>query len=460
MKNQNEKSIRFQLLCWLLVPLCTLWFFSTAFAYFLAVGFANDAYDRELLNSADSVAARLRSSGTSVWVDLPPAAQAILRHKDTNKFYYQVLKQDGTRISGDAFLPLPLEPLNSSKPVYRSVELNGESIRMARIRVDLPNSSNQTVLVQVAETLVNRQHLAKQIMLSIILPQLILITLGGFAVSIGISRGLKPLKKLENDLALRTQFDLTPVSEDSAPAEVRPLVLSINNLLFRLRQDIETQHRFVANAAHQFRTPLAGLKAYVYAAKRLSSENQMNAVLDRLESGIDRIVHLSDKLLALAKAEPTSKINRHEKVDLNFVVSETTSELVTDALVKNIDLTFEASENPALIIGDSGDIGELSVNLIENAISYTQDGGHVLVRISNGASVNIMVQDDGPGIPIEDREKVFERFYRVLGTGAPGSGLGLAIVKEIASAHRGAISINSGADGKGTIFTVSFPPAR
>ena len=458
MKESADKSIRSQLLAWLVFPLIAICVVTACLGYFLASSYANDTFDRELLNTADSVIARLRLDPIRVWVDMPPAAQAILRHNYRDKVYFQVLKRDGTRISGDAILPKPIGHLDATGPRFRNVKLNGEAMRMVRVKVDVPNVSDQSLLVQVAMTLNSRHQMTQHILLSIVVPQMILIMLGAFCVSFGVTRGLCPLRALEGDLAKRSPLDLTPITAQETPIEVRPLVDSINDLLTRLRDDIEHQRRFVANAAHQFRTPLAGLKTYIYAAKRLPSEEKMQSALERIEAGTDRMTHLANKLLVLAKAEPTGGGEDHYgKVDLNFVVSETTAEFAVEASPKNVELCFIGSDKPAVIYGEESDLGELVSNLIENAVLYTQPGGNVTVRVSNGDAVRLTVQDNGPGIPAEERERVFERFYRVLGTDTPGSGLGLPIVKEIATAHHAKVEIESGVLGIGTCVTVTFP---
>lgn len=294
-------------------------------------------------------------------------------------------------------------------------------------------------------------------MLSIVVPQIVLIVLSALAVWIGVAKGLLPLKSLEVALDKRSRLDLTPVAETSVPQEVLPLVRAINDLMERLRQDIELQQRFVANAAHQLRTPLAGLKTYIYAAKRLPSDMRMNALLDHIDAGTDRMARLANQLLSLAKAEPTNKSTRHENFDLNLLVSSVTADFVSKALLKNIELSFIGSSEPAFIHGNASDLTELTSNLIENAILYSRPDGRISVSIRTGDTVTLSVQDDGPGIPLDEREKVFERFYRILGSESPGSGLGLSIVKEIALAHDADVVLMSGPSNTGTLVTVSFP---
>ncbi len=459
MKSASDPSLRSQLLCWLLLPLAGIWLMTACGAYFLAEHFANNTFDRELLNSADSVIARLRSDPVKIWVDMPPAAQAILRHNFRDKIYYQVLKPDGTRISGDAVLPKPIRKFDSPVPSFRNAKLNGQDVRMVRVKATLPGREEQVVMVQVAQTLNALHEMTQQILLSIVIPQIFMIFFGAMCVSYGITRGLIPLSRLEKALSSRSQFDLTPVDTTETPIEIRPLVYSINTLLDKLREDIDQQQRFVANAAHQFRTPLAGLKTYIYAAKRLPSDPRMIEMLDKIESGVDRLTHLANKLLTLAKAEPQLGSENHQAVDLNFVASEMTADFVSEALPKGMELNFVSSDKPAMVYGELADLAELTSNLIENAVIYTQKGGNVTVRVSNGDAVRLMVQDNGPGIPSEEREKVFERFYRVLGTAAPGSGLGLPIVKEIATAHNATVEITDCISGKGTTVTVTFPCA-
>lgn len=434
----------------------------------MVANFVNDSSDHALVNSADSVIARLKYEDGQLLCDMPPAAQAILRHHDRDKFYYQVISKDGVRISGDAFLPGPYLNLTAKEPVFRNAMIKDEEVRVARVRAHVSGYPDELVLVQVAETLHSRQSLAYQILLSIIVPQLFLIFAGGYAVFHSIGRGLKPLVAIEQALEQRSQLDLAPLDDKDVPLEVRSLVRSINELLSRLRNDLESQNRFVANAAHQFRTPLAGLKTYIYYAKRLvmgedagsdpeMRKKQINTVLDQIDSGTDRMTHLANKLLTLAKADHATTNAKFETVDLNMIVSEITAELVVEAVKKNLELEFLCSEDPALVLGDPHNLTELAENLIENAVLYTEPGGHVLVTVVNSGHVLLAVQDTGPGIPTEERERVFERFYRALGTDVPGSGLGLPIVKEIALAHRAEVLITTGPSGIGTTVAVTFP---
>ncbi|MFN8655267.1 MAG: sensor histidine kinase N-terminal domain-containing protein [Candidatus Obscuribacterales bacterium] len=450
-----ESSIRKQLLTYLLIPLCSLVVLGTLVAYGIAYTVANYTYDRALLNSADALAGRLRWKSRGVVVDMPPAAQAILRYSGEDKVYYQVLNQDQGRISGDAVIPGPVRDPLSNEPGFRDASLNGVKIRVARLRCLNPNQPEDAVLVQVAETLEGRNNLTRMLTFSIVAPQISLIVLGSLAVWLGIGRGLRPLSNIQQAVTERNPQDLSPLVFDAVPTEVKPLVQSINDLLEQLRSDLETQRRFVANAAHQLRTPLAGLRTYTGLAQRLSKDEKTNTLIEHIDQGIDRMVRLVDRLLCLARVEPSSE-TLHSLVDLNFIASDSAAELIETAVAKDIDLTFQAASKPALVLGDKEALRYLASNLIENAVLYTQKGGTVSVSVSNGNGIRLSVEDDGPGISHEERKRVFERFYRVLGTDVGGSGLGLAIVREIALTHKAKVSLTDGSNGQGTLVSVSF----
>jgi two-component system sensor histidine kinase TctE len=439
-----------------------LWVWSAYFAYTLSVSIAEGNYDRELVNSADSVAVRTRQANGHVVVDLPSYVRDLLRHDNQDHFYYQVLNDDGLRIAGDTGMPHAPMDLTMAQPRFFNATYRGQKVRVACILEPISNldEPGRPIMVMVAETLNARQAFARQLLFSMSAPELLIIILGAFAVWLGISRGLRPLKELEQALSRRTQYDLSPVSADNVPVEVQPLVASINGLLDRLRSDLDSQRRFVANAAHQLRTPLAGIKTYLGLMEDSAKEPQTVQIVQQLSRGVNRMAHLVNKLLALAKAEPHASNFAEKKVfDLNDVAAEAITSLVAEALEKHIELGFERAEEKALMEGDPAMLHELVMNLVDNAIHYTPAGGRVTGLIVVSDKVIVCVEDNGPGIPEAERERVFERFYRVLGTEVQGSGLGLPIVKEVARAHGGTISINTPASGRGTIICVEFPSA-
>lgn len=464
-------SIRKQLLLWLLIPLSTIAASSTFIAYNAAILLAREIYDKGLLNSADSVIARVRHKSGKVLVDLPPAAQSILKHNYRDTFFYQIYTMDGKRIAGDGELPFDKNAIDFSKPHFSSRMMDGNEIRVLTMLFPVAShfadespddedddSKPETLILEVAETRNARREIVTHIVISVLLPQLILITCGGIAVWFGIKQGLYPLQQLSRVLSSRSPTDLSPVSESTAPIEVRPLVGAINDLLKMLNDEIERERRFVANAAHQLRTPLAGLKTYADLALKMNEDASVNSVLAQLHTGINRMSNLIIRLLTLARSEPgVASQTAHQITDLNEIVSSVTEDLVPLSIEKKVDLGFESPHETIMIDGDPVGLREMVTNIIENAVIYSHEGGKVTVKLSKMRTPILSVEDNGPGIPPSEREHVFERFYRILRDGASGSGLGLAIVKEIANSHNARVEVKEGSDGVGTCMVVTFP---
>ena len=389
---------------------------------------------------------------------MPPAAQAILREDNKDKFYYQVIDSKGQLIAGDYGVPCIKASHATSNPHFFNSKIDGSSARIAYMKYPVPGTSHDWVLIQVAETVLKRQDLTNEITIAVVTPQVVLILLAALAVWLGVSRGLCRFANCSRGYFQSEPVGFSPVDEALAPNEIRSLVAAINDLLGRLNKDIEAQRRFVANAAHQLRTPLAGLKTQSELASRQSDPEHVSHALKQIHSSAARVTRLVNQLLSLAKFEPTGlQMKQFDCVDLNSIARDATRELVPAALIKAIDLGFESSETPALIEGDDAGVYELIINLIDNAVRYTQNGGKVTVKISVKDKVSLLVEDNGPGIPEEERERVFERFYRVLGNNVSGSGLGLAIVQEIAEVHQAKVSISQEENGTGTVFEVKFP---
>jgi len=276
-----------------------------------------------------------------------------------------------------------------------------------------------------------------------------------------IGRGLAPLSALRREIENRSHRDLSALPEDPAPQEVRPLIRAMNDLLQRLSKTLAAQQRFIADAAHQLRTPVAGIKTQTELAIRESQSGNAQIPLHQLHVATEQTTRLINQLLSLARAEPgTERAHFTERLDLNKLVREAATDWVPRALARNIDLGFDSPLESAMIEGDAFLLREMLNNLLDNAIRYTQSGGQVTVRIvPDAANIMLSVEDNGPGIPESERERVFERFYRVLGTGVDGCGLGLAIVREIAQRHGGEVTLGQGASGRGTLVRITFPPA-
>jgi len=454
----KRRAIRKQLL-FLFVPLlgCVA-IASTVLSFYLVQNFSEEYFDWDLVNSADSVVGRLRVQGEKVVVDLPASAQAILKKDESDKFYFSVTDEAQGVIAGDKNLPLPATELEEDKPRIRTGVIAGETVRIVDVKV-IPSESTKSVIVQVAETMNARRQFQKKMLLSVAVPQLIAMILGLSAVWYGVVKILNPLKDLQAQLAKRSQADLSPLAGESAPEEVYPLVKAINSLFERSTAELKAQQRFVASAAHQLRTPLAGLKTYSSIGNEMTEVSELKHVVQELDQGIDRASRMVNQLLALARSDigEPAKMASASQLDLNFLVSDVVSELVDQSIRRGLKLTYEGSDTPVLITGEQTGLRHLVANLIENAIFYTPNGGSITVRVKGGDKITLSVIDTGPGIPLQEQSKVFERFYRILGTGGNGSGLGLAIVKEVANAHNARVSIKSGTpDTQGTEISVEF----
>lgn len=513
-----KKSIRQQLLLWLLVPLMTLAVLSTFAAHSIGLSLAREIYDKQLLNSADSVVARIKRRNEKITVDLPPAAQSILRHNYRDQFYYQVLSSRGKIIFGDKDLPSPPEEFTGD-PYFRTMTIGNNELRIVTMAVPSPeahttdvpenmaNSAEQAatlltfppalvvlrgdsgtifspklslvpgslrapekaaqettrsvpdrIIVQAAETRNTRAQLASDIAMSFLLAQMLLIFSGAAAIWIGIGRGLLPLTKVAVAVEKRSPGDLSPLQVEE-PVEVAPLIRALNGMIGQVEADVELQKRFVANAAHQLRTPLAVLGTYCDLACKLVKEGEAREVLAELEAGIKRMSRMVSRLLSLARSEPSVALKRaNEKVDISTLASAITAANVPESIKKKLELEFRSPSTPAVVYGDQHGLEEMISNLVENAVAYTPAGGHIVVSVLvDDAAAVFEVEDSGPGIPVEERSRIFERFYRLSGTEEPGTGLGLAIVKEVAVAHGATVEVTEGAANKGARFRVRFP---
>jgi len=316
------------------------------------------------------------------------------------------------------------------------------------------------VQLQVAETLHKRTRFAWEMVANVVLPQLLLIVMAGAVVWLGVSRGLEPLQRLRHAVSDRSHLDLSPIDIHDVPGEVRPLVDEVNDLMARLGRILDFQNRFVADAAHQLKTPVSGLKAQIELALRENDPERVRHSLAQLYLSADRLSRLVRQLLSLARNEPGALDSMHlQPLDLNAFALEVSMEWVPHALKRGIDLGFEGAEQPLTIDGDRDRLRELINNLIDNAIRYSREGGRVTVRAGAGdaGQCRLAISDDGPSIPVEERARIFQRFHRLLGTQEDGSGLGLAIVSEIATLHGARITLEEDVDGVGNTFTVFFP---
>ncbi|MCA3071472.1 MAG: sensor histidine kinase N-terminal domain-containing protein [Rhodocyclaceae bacterium] len=450
------QSLRQQLLIWLAIPLALLLVAGTLFSYWVALRSATITYDRALLDPALALAEHVDSESGNTVLDLPKVAQDVLRIDSYDRIYFSVSRLNGELLAGQPELPPPPPVVPVGHRTFYDGTVNAERVRIAALYVPQPNGP---VVIQVAETMVKRNRLTREILIGETIPDLMVATMAMVLVWFGILRSLAPLERLRSEIAQRSARDLRPLDGSYAPTEVRPLVATLNDLLGDLRDALDAQQRFTANAAHQLRTPLAGLQTQVELALRQPAPEPMLRSLHQLRSATVRAAHLANQLLALSRAEPGGhRPDALRALDLRSVAQDAASLWVPRALAKDLDLGFELEAAP--IVGDARLLRDLLDNLIENAIRYTPAGGSITVRTAvESDNAVLSVVDDGPGIPSGQREQVFQRFYRAPGTIGDGSGLGLAIVQEIANVHAARVTIDDGPAGRGTLIRASFAKA-
>ena len=419
-------------------------------AYFLSLEPASEAYDQALVDVGIALGERIRSAGDQVSFDLPGAAEQVLRTDKYDSIFYHVRHADGMPLAGDPGLPpVPAGQQPENDVIAYDGEYRGRQVRVVALMVPCGRS---ICTVQVAETTNKRSTLARNIVLSSLVPEL-LITLAILAIVwFGVKRGLAPLEELSAEIRSRSARDLRSIDPGEAPDEARPLVAALNQLFGQVAESSSNQQRLLANAAHQLRTPLAGLQAHTEIALAHAQDmpGEIRSQLEQVHRATIRTARLANQLLALARAEPGGyRADAFAGVNLRAVVEDTADEWVHRALAKEIDLGFELAD--AQVLGEALLLREALANLVHNALEYTAPGGRVTVRtgMRNEASF-LEVEDDGPGIPAAERELVLERFHRVAGTTGTGSGLGLSIVREIAVAHGARIEIDAGEGTGGT----------
>jgi two-component system sensor histidine kinase TctE len=450
---KSGHSLRQLLLGWLLPPLVILLAVGAIAAYLITLSVATQAYDRALLDAALAIAKQVRIENGQTVLNLPPIAQQVLLTDKFDHIYYLVQGPNGKFVAGHKGLPLPVKNPVEENRVYYDGFYYGERVRVAALFV--PSEAGQ-VLVLMAETLVKRERLIWEILLGMLVPEILQVVATIGLVWFGVKRGLAPIERLRKEIATRSQHDLRPVPGNTVPTEVQPMIEALNALLQKLDAALGAQQRFISDAAHQLRTPLAALQTQVDLALHQKNDGDLRLTLQHLFTATERTVHLANQLLTLARAEPAGHLpGEMQPVDLSQIAQECAEEWVPRALAKNIDLGFELE--PAQILGISLLIRELLANLLDNAIRYTPAGGRITVRaMVKEKKALLEVEDNGPGIPASDADTVFERFYRIKGSPGDGCGLGLAIVREIAHTHNATVELKTPPTGLGTLVRVNF----
>jgi len=444
------RSLRTTLLAWLLPPLVAVGIVAAGGAYVFMERRLTQAYDYDLGDIARAIAPYLQVQDGQVRLALSDLALKILKSDSTDQIFYAVVS-GGAVVLGD---PQLLPP--SSSPPGGTAFWDGTRDGVRIRGVTLPVVVGGTPLAVVAaETTHKRARAYRDAFVSAITPTVLLILAPVFAIALGVRRGLAPLDQLREEIQSRTHAEVHPMMLEQVPGELRPLVQELNDLLGRLGEAQERQSRFIANAAHQLRTPIAGLITQLELAARGDGDARTHVLQAR--DGAYRLARLAQQVLSLARADPVS--NPHpvrEPFDFAEVVKERAQSWVRNATARGVELEFDLAPAPSR--GVPLLAGELAENLVDNATRY---GAH-LVRIAThgGAGRAVLeVEDDGPGIPPSQRSRIFERFHRLDNESTEGSGLGLAIVHEIAQRHGATIEVADGPGQRGTRFTVSMPAA-
>ena len=483
-KQKPQRSLLATILEWIVGPLLLLWLMNVGVTWLAAQGIANAPHDRALADMARALARQLVEQNpqgvTAARFELQTRSLEGLRATDSADLSYRIVGPQGEHLSGERALhwPIEAERARAGEVRFRDDVMRGVSVRVAYVWADLPDGA--APLIQVAEPLSKRSVLATEILQGVVLPQLVFLPLGVLLLWLALARSIGPLNELQQRIRRRDSTDLSPIDEHDVPEEVSSLVRAINDLLTRLDQSVATQKHFLADAAHQLKTPLAGLRMQAELAQRemAGGHGDPQAVTRSLRNIVlssQRAAHMVNQLLAMARADQKENTLALVPVDVVELAVEVMQDFVPRALEKHIDFGYEGASPGDLTLRIKGHrllLGEMLRNLIDNALSCTPSGGTVTVRVEGEAAQHVLLQveDSGPGIPVAEREKVLRPFYRVLGTPVDGSGLGLAIVREIATQHqaellledanlrhRDGLSDQGGAPfGPGVRFTLRF----
>lgn len=456
-------SLRRRVTVWLLPPLVLLLAVNAVLSYRSALEAANLAYDRSLWASIKSIGERSYMRNGEVVVDLPHSALEIFAEGAQERVFYAVIGPDGSLLTGYPDIPVP-QPLAAEGVVKTADAIyKGDAVRTGVMRKRLYDPAvkgDDSILVLVAETTETRTDLARHLFFDSLRRQLALIGLGVLLVLVALGTAFRPLLRLRDTIRKRSEEDLTPVAPEHVPSEIRPLIDAINHHMARLSAMLEARKRFLADAAHQLRTPLTVLGTQAEYGLRQDEPEEMRRTLVGIGRSIRSAQRLTNQMLALSRAEAVNGLIRERsRLDFADLVREVALELSSLALRRQIDLAYEGLRGGLMVAGNDSMLREMVANLIDNAIRYTPTGGQVTVIVAREADEAVtVIRDSGPGIPEAEREKVFQRFYRSLDqSDTEGSGLGLAIVREICAAHAGRVTFDPGPGGRGLAFTVRLP---
>ncbi|WP_323119293.1 sensor histidine kinase [Burkholderia alba] len=477
-------SLRRSLLRRLAAPLSMLALMSGLIAYWLAWQYTQHVIDRSLADLATAISKQIQIAGPDAPFTVPPLAQAMFSDP-AEQLIYRI--SDGEHeLAGDPKLPLQGTSVRRMHFAYVfEAEYDNHSVRVAQVRVEQSDGGNP-MIVEVAQPVRHRYQIAAEFLVAIMMPLLLLLLAGWGIVWRVVNQQLGPLTHLADSLNRQTHTSLEPVDETEVPLEIRPLTSAMNALLGRLKTALDAQRKFIADAAHQLRTPLTAVKLHAEQAAIARDPQQTLTAVHELRSAADRAVRLSNQLLSLARAEPGEQAARFVNVDIAALAFETGAEWVPRALAAHVDLGFQRSDDPAaddhsmahaadeppmIVRGNPVLLREVIANLLDNALKYVPlarpEGARITVNVSHGLesgmpAAEISVEDNGSGVPAGQQADLFKRFFRgdaQSGNGVEtGAGLGLAIVHDIIAMHGGTVTYRDAPEG-GSRFIVRIPLA-
>jgi len=451
-----HKSLKQTIFVRLLVPVICFFLLETVLSYGITLHYVNKAYDRWLLDSVRSLEQEIKTREQGIYVELSSNELDVFSWDDLDKTYFKIIAENQGVLAGDVFLPEPdVDDIDWSNPVYFDAEIYNQPVRMVSILVK-NQQTPEKVFIHVAETLNKRREMMVDILLADLIPQVLLVVLISLYLFKNINRGLWPLQQLASQIAHRSPRDLSPIEDTDVYLEVKTLTDTINELFERLNSVIASQQRFITNAAHQLRTPLAGLKLQAEVAQYEKNPDAIQPTLHQIQSSAERMSHLITQLLVLARSEQIEKRYKFKRIDLRLLVRDVCIEWVPKAMFKKIELSFDDPGQAIFVQGDALLLSELLGNLIDNAIAYGMVNGKINVKLLAHPWPCLQVEDNGIGIPYSEQKRIFERFYRISDNLGDGCGLGLAIVKEIADLHQAQVELRSQPATLGTEMRVTF----
>ena len=469
-KRPSAGSLRRHLLWRLTALVSIVLLLGAAITFVLARHSAHHVFDQWLFDSASTLASQVKATSGQVRVDLPRTAVEMFEFDAVDRVFYDVVAGDGRRIFGNAALPLAPVPVSAAAPVFYDGDVQGRNVRVVAVKTSLlgPKTdesaasgvadADSVVVVQVAETTNKRDALVAQILLSGVVPQIALLLLAALAIWYAVASALGSVDRIAMRLARFAPGDTEPlIDPQDAPIEIRPLLQALDVVVERLAEAQASQQRFIVNASHQLRTPLAALQVQAERALREPDPVKHLAALESVLKTMGRLRHLSHQLLMLARAEPHANPELPLRTTDLAALARSELEQWTDAAIaRGVDLGYEGPATGLEVDAEPQLLRELIGNLVDNAIKYAGRDARITLSLSVDPNPVLVVEDDGPGIPEAERALVLERFYRRAQSPGEGSGLGLAIAREIAARHGAKLRLAAGADGKGLRVSVRF----